>query len=158
LGRTIREKHPRAKPTHLVTFVSGSPELTVLLAQALKVEHCLLLYHPFKPTPDREWDEEIEECADWCAKQLSDLGKPEPIRVGADGRITGDIAGEIARFTEKVPPKCVALDIKPGTKQMTYTLGRIAREGNWVFNFDTSFSDNQPVPGTERPEVVEVKQ
>jgi len=32
------------RPTHMVTIVSGSPELVLLAARALDVRHCLLLY------------------------------------------------------------------------------------------------------------------
>jgi hypothetical protein len=39
---------PDCRPTHMVTIVSGSPELVLLAARSLDVRRCLLLYTPDK--------------------------------------------------------------------------------------------------------------
>ena len=46
------------------------------------------------------------------------------------------IASGIEQFTGRISPDLVMLDLKPGTKLMTYTLSRLARPSNWLLNLE----------------------
>jgi len=68
----------------------------------------------------------------------------------------GSIRQQIDDFVPRdIPPERVMLDLKPGTKKMTYSQSRVARRGNWLFNLETDSLDNDPRadPGTEEPEL-----
>jgi hypothetical protein len=150
----IRRMHDRVRKvappdfaaTHCATFVSWSHELAVFTPLALGVTHCLLLHTP---------DSAMGSRAAQCAQILTSRGLTcvtRPFDEGAD--MLARICREVAEFTRGVPAEHVALDLKPGTKKMTYSLVRAARPGNWLFILDGDFlRDRRTDPGTEKPEL-----
>jgi hypothetical protein len=132
--------------THLATIVSKNHELTMFSAPALRVQYCLLLH-----TPDGDMPVRARKCAEYL--QTQDITcVVRAFDAGLD--MESQISAEIAAFTRGVPPELVVIDLKPGTKKMTYAQSRAARPGNWIFNLEGGFRDDgRSIPGAERPEL-----
>jgi hypothetical protein len=137
---------PDFAATHYATVVSKSHELAVMTPLALGVTHCLLLHTPDAPMP---------ELARRCAHELVSRGLTCTVRAFDNGPdMVAQIEAEIEGFTRGLRPDCVVIDLKPGTKKMTYAQSRAARRGNWLFNLEAAFLDERRTdPGTERPEL-----
>jgi hypothetical protein len=154
----VQAAWPAVKISHLVTVVSPSHELALLAARALNVQHCLLLYQ--RETTKRRHRKTTEELARDC-KQTLEAREPRidcPVApFGPGARMWTDIAQAVSEFSREVAREQLVLDLKPGTKRMTYSLSRVARPGNWLFNLEADFlADRRTDPGTEEPELWQV--
>jgi hypothetical protein len=142
--RQVEKKWPNCKPTHLVTVVSTSPELAALSAAALGVKHRLFLHTD---------DCKQKSAADVVKACLNDLGErgadcPAPFTMGPSMAEQMIALGN--HFLQGVPPGQAVIDLKPGNKKMTYALSRLARPGDWLFNFDGKQHDHRrTIPLTE---------
>jgi hypothetical protein len=152
--KKIEEAHSGACISHLATIVSPSHELAVLAALALRAKNCLLLYQCGDPEKDEEGNK-MKGIALQCKRELNDyevfcrIGR---FRTGP--AMWSDIGQEVEAFTVGAPPNQVAIDLTPGKKMMTYSLSRVARRGNWLFNLEARMlNDRRADPGTERPEL-----
>jgi hypothetical protein len=147
MNEQVHETAPQGfKATHFATIVSKNHELAMFTPLALGVTHCLLLHTPDGDMPSR---------AQRCAEYLQPRGVTcmiRPFEKGAE--MVSRIGAEICAFTRDVPPERVVIDLKPGTKKMTYAQSRAAQAGNWLFNLEGGFlDDGRSDPGTERPEL-----
>lgn len=147
----VDARHPGWAPTHLTTVVSLNWAVAFLAAAGSGARRVLLLH-----TDDPKQREAAETCrrrlAGWWAERQVD-GTAELVPFPRDGGGAA-IAAAHARFVDGVAAGRAAVDLKPGTKRMTYDMSRLARPGDWLFNFDTRFlPDAGPDPGTEVPEV-----
>jgi hypothetical protein len=134
-------------PTHLVTVVSGSPELVLLGARAVGARRCLLLH-------TAEFAAEAERLA-----ALLGGGGVEavPGLFADDDGMLPTMRGLVGAFAAGVADGDLVFDLTPGTKLMTLTLERVARQDrprSWLVyvrhDFDKARRKN--VPGTERLE------
>jgi hypothetical protein len=143
--RKVARDYGHVRPTHLITIVSKSPELAVMAARAMGVTHCLLLH-----TPD------LAAAALDCKGRLAPTvqGVPHPFTPGPN--LLREIRAAVAGFTAGVPGDKVVIDLKPGTKKMTFSMGRAASPGNWLFNLETSMlQDRRNDPGSEEPDLLQ---
>ena len=129
--------------------------------RALGVTDCLLLVQEDDPTrPQPPGRKSVLVLAEECKAYLEARKvncRPVGVFVAGAG-MQADISRQTTEFTQGVAPERVVLDIKPGTKRMTYTMSRVARPGNWLFNLEAGFleDDRRNDPGTERPEIWQV--
>jgi hypothetical protein len=141
--RKLKAAYDHVRPTHLVTIVSKSPELAVMTARAVGVTHCLLLH-----TPDQE------ATAVACQTELSPEVEALPQSFTPGSEMPREIRQAVMQFTAGVPEEKVVIDLKPGTKKMTYSMSQAARPGNWLFNLEAIFLDERRNdPGSEKPEL-----
>lgn len=141
--RKVEAKYPSARPTHLATIVSKSPELAVLAARATGVKKCLLLHTPDLAEEARRSKSQLEPEIEVRLRPFA-IG-PEMLR---------EIRVEVADFVEGVPDDGVVIDIKPGDKKMTHAMTLAARRGNWVYFLGAEMlKDRRNGPGTEEPEL-----
>jgi hypothetical protein len=146
LREKVRQDRPGLCVTHFATVVSPSHELAVLAPLAVGAKSCLLLH-----TPDERMTGLAEECRQYLAGEAVDC-RLQPIDPG--DKMEGSFRRGVDEFTRGVPPERVILDLKPGTKKMTYAQSRVARPGNWLFNLEAKFLDDRRTdPGTEQPEL-----
>ncbi len=138
-----------------VTVVSHSPELVEIVVKAIRPERVLLLF-TLEPNGEQE------------AKAREFKAKLEAVELGdGRGRVACELAGfqaatapaefpaHVARFTAGVPESEVVLDLKPGTKKMTYSVIAAARPGHCLLNMEPEFKDDRRnTPGTEVPELL----
>lgn len=140
----LRVRWPGLKVTRFVTIVSPSPELAVMSAAALGAERCLLLH------TGGALLKKAEDCVRHLGKDRCELCEID------ERTVVEEIARATAAFTAGVPPAEVVLDLKPGTKKMTYALLRAAHPENRLLNLEPQFlDDRRNVPGTEIPELLE---
>jgi hypothetical protein len=83
-------------------------------------------------------------------------GKVECTVQPFDANCPPDLLGQlISSFVGSVDPSEVLLDLKPGTKRMTYCIIASAVAGNKLLNMDPEFlKDRRVSPGTEIPELL----
>jgi hypothetical protein len=145
LRTKVRQGWPDLHVTHLATVVSPSHELAVLAPLAVGATYCLLLHTP---------DERMAGLAEDCQVRLRREGVDcRPHAIDCDS-VESSVRQAVDAFVRGVSPEHVALDLKPGTKMMTYAQSRVARPGNWLFNLEARFLDDRRTdPGTERPEL-----
>lgn len=143
----VRPQYPEWRPTHLVTIVSGSPELVELTARALDVDQCLLLH-----TPDKKQGQLAEQAKDRLEDEAS--GRK---RIGGscgafdnDSGVVASLERRIGTFIAGLAPEKIVFDLTPGTKLMTYALSRLAPPGSWLVYIQHVWRDGRPVPDTER--------
>ncbi|NLX99917.1 MAG: hypothetical protein GXY83_27785 [Rhodopirellula sp.] len=145
----VLSEYPGWQPTHLVTIVSGSPELVPLAARALDVTHCLLLYTP-SAEPLRDQTRAMQ-----MVKQLLEAdGRacvPGPFE---DNRsLEYQIPDVVRRFGQGQPPESLVLDLTPGNKWMTWVADRAMLTKSWrvyVRNDTLTAADRRVRPGSER--------
>jgi hypothetical protein len=145
LRAKVEQDWPDLDVTHLVTVVSLSHELAVLAPLAVGARSCLLLHTA---------DERMRGLAEECQVHLRGQGVDCQVRPINRDALESSVREAVDQFVREVPPERVALDLKPGTKMMTYAQSRVARPGNWLFNLEAKFlDDHRTDPGTERPEL-----
>lgn len=138
LQERTRVTRERIRPALFVTICSKSPELAVLTAKTVAAQRTLLLH-----TPDLI--QQARLCQTELGEQVCQL-----VEIQADVDFCPRLRKLIA--AAGVEPARVVLDLKPGTKKMTFWMSRTAQPGNWLFNLETEFASGRPIPGTERPE------
>ena len=145
----VRSEYGDCRPTHIVTIVSGSPELVLLAVRALDVKHCLLLY---TPDPDARRD---QTGAMLMVKELLEAdGRhclPQPFQDGPV--LQQEIPTAVRHFAAGRPPESLVLDLTPGNKWMTWAADRAMPAGSWrlyVRNDTLSAPDRRVRPGSER--------
>jgi hypothetical protein len=143
-----RNQWPDWQPTHLVTVVSGSPELVPLAVRTLGVRSCLLLFTPHT-------DPRLDQTA--AMESVRAVLKPDsveciPGRFEDSEALTREIPARIDQFVAGVPPEGLVLDITPGTKWMTWVADRAMPPDSWrlyVRNDTLTPTDRRPLPGSE---------
>jgi hypothetical protein len=145
LRQKVSEKWPGWCPRHLVTVVSGSPNLTRLTATALKVDSCLLLH---------TLDEKHTGLARELAAGLALHGREcRTISFMGAGESEDGFHKRLRLALRDIPPDQIVFDITPGTKPMSITLARGALPRSWLFYISHRLSkDSRPIPGSESPE------
>ncbi len=145
LRERVRQDWPDLRVTHCATIVSLSHELAALAPLVIGAKSCLLLH-----TADERMRGLAEECQVHLRRQGVDC-RVWPINRDA---LESSIRLAVDDFVSEVSPERVVLDLKPGTKMMTYAQSRVARPGNWLFNLEARpLNDRRTDPGTERPEL-----
>lgn len=142
------QQYPACRPTHMVTIVSGSPELVLLAARALDVRRCLLLYTPDE-NPRQDQTGRMEMVRQLLAADGRDC---VPAPFANDETLEREIPAAIRRFVQTQPPDTLLLDLTPGTKWMTLIADRAMPAGAWrlyVKNDTLSSPDHRPGPGSE---------
>jgi hypothetical protein len=144
--REVRQQYPACRPTHLVTIVSGSPELVELTARALNVDHCLLLH-----TGGRQ-----EELA-LLAQQRLESAQNGQKRIDCTPEVFENSAAIIERikpliqkFVAGISPQKIVFDLTPGTKMMTYALSRLSPAASWLVYLQHGWREGRPAPDTEK--------
>jgi hypothetical protein len=133
-------------PQHLVTIVSGSPELVPLTAQAVGVSRCLLLY---TPSTDRRKDQ--TQRMKMVRSFLEARGIQCFVRdFSDDDGMRETFRAAIEDFVSRSPLDQVVFDLTPGTKLMTLTLARTAPSGSWLLYIRNDSLTGRPEPGSER--------
>ncbi|HYT91576.1 MAG TPA: hypothetical protein VEL76_22880 [Gemmataceae bacterium] len=121
--------YPGWAPTHLVTVVSGSPELILLAARALDVRYCVLLYTKAEDGTDEERNP-MRRQAHEIARELRDTSPiKEPLCASFSNNdcMAGEMWHHIAAFARDVSDEHLAFDATPGSKLMTLALEQLAR-------------------------------
>jgi hypothetical protein len=119
---------PGWAPTHLVTVVSGSPELIPLVARALGVQSCLLLYT--RAGDGNEEKNKMRQEALLVARQLEaspGIEKASCVPFSNDESMATEMGQQIAAFADGVLDDRLVFDTTPGTKLMTLALEQLAR-------------------------------
>lgn len=145
----ILARYPDCRPAHMVTIVSGSPELVLLAARSLDVRDCLLLYTP-DSVPSRDQTPRMQMVRDLLE---ADGRSCQPARFANDETLEQDIPAAIARFMHGHPAETFALDLTPGSKWMTLVANRAMPAGSWrlyVKNDTLPSRDQRPLPGSEQ--------
>ena len=143
LRTQVERDWPGWNPSHLVTIVSGSPDVVRMCAVTLRVGHCLLLH-----TLDggqRKLAERLSEelRSQGIACTLGPFSVSEHIEQAMRSWVGGFVAG--------VEPSQVAVDVTPGTKQMSIALARLAVPGSWIVYVRHRLAgDGRPEPGSEQ--------
>jgi hypothetical protein len=136
---------PGWRPTHLVTIVSGSPDLVVLSARVLAVADCLLLH-----------TKQYAASAAEAAEALRGFGvTPLLARFDDNDRMAGDMHRQVSRFAPPGTEGNLVFDLTPGTKLMTLTLERLARQHwrrGWLIYLRHQMDHRRQVPFTEKLE------
>ncbi len=145
----VRCEYGACRPTHMVTIVSGSPELVLLAARALDVRHCLLLY-----TPDTA-SRRDQTAAMQMVKELLEADDRHclPWAFRDDETLEREIPNAVRQFAEGRAPESLVLDLTPGTKWMTWVADRAMPHGSWrlyVRNDTLSAPDHRVRPGSEQ--------
>ncbi|HZW34071.1 MAG TPA: hypothetical protein VFF52_25330, partial [Isosphaeraceae bacterium] len=137
---------PACRPTHLVTIASQSPELVILLANAIKPRRCLILY-----TQDNRGHMETAMIGVRRSVQSCDV-QPRPFTKG--DAMAGEIRQHVLNFTQAVSPGDVLFDLTPGHKEMSLVLAlRVAPRGSYLFylRHDTDPDTRAAIPETRKP-------
>lgn len=138
--------YPNWKPTHLATFLSGSPELVPIVAGALDVRHCLLLY--------TEASNGRRNAVEDAVQILRQAGVNCTASLLHDGlAMVEQIPNAVRQFTTGVSPDSAVLDITPGTKWMTWTADHAMPPASWriyVHHDSLGTDDRRPRPGSEQ--------
>ncbi len=124
--RQVVTDWPGWAPTHLVTVVSGSPELILLAARALEVRHCLLLY-----TKAKDGNEDKNPMRREAAEIARELGTSSPIKAECqafanDESMAQEMLQHLAAFARDVSDERLVFDATPGSKLMTLALEQLA--------------------------------
>ena len=145
----LLERYPDCRPTHMVTIVSGSPELVLLAARALDVRSCLLLY-----TPDEDARRDQTKRMQMVRELLEADGRAcVPAPFVDDQTLEQQIPAAINRFVLGQSADDLVLDLTPGTKWMTLIADRGMPPASWrlyVKNDTLSSPDHRPGPGSEQ--------
>ena len=129
--------------TWFVTICSGNRNLAALSARAVNAKRTLLLH-----TKDIRGHGLADECAALIGRDRCD-------QHGFDEEHSVEQIPEIVRNrVADAPPSQVILDLKPGSKRMTYAMTLAAPKGSLLLNIETQFKDGAHVPGTENPELL----
>lgn len=135
-------KTPSLELTHLVTIASDNPELIPLVADALQVQHCLILYTADKQT--------LMEAAKTALDQLG--YSSEETQFEADGDLSRQFGQAVSCFAAGTSRERVVFDLTPGTKLMSLTLAyQVAQESSWLHYLRHDRRGTAVCPGTERP-------
>ncbi|HID74863.1 MAG TPA: hypothetical protein EYP56_02585 [Planctomycetaceae bacterium] len=133
---------PGLRFSHLVTIASDSPEVVPLVAKALDVSQCLVLY-----TADKTKMMESARtglAGSRCSVRVRQFDQEANLRAQFDEAVS--------KFTEGVPPENVVFDLTPGNKLMSLTLEhQVARRGNWLHYLRHEIERRTVCPGSERP-------
>lgn len=145
----VLARYPDCRPANMVTIVSGSPELVLLAARSLDVQHCLLLY-----TPDGASSRDQTSRMQMVRDALEADGRScQPACFANDETLEQQIPAAIARFVDGQPAETFALDLTPGSKWMTLVANRAMPAGSWrlyVKNDTLPSRDQRPQPGSEQ--------
>lgn len=138
-----RKARPRLDDvSHFVSIISYAPEVTLLGAKTVNPDKCLLLF-----------TNESHRYIPYCQQQLGGIGLEPPQLIGKENYVN-DVEKHVVAFLKGIDPNKVVLDIKPGTKEMTYALLRVAEPHNRILCIDHEETLNRgPRPGTEHPKV-----
>jgi hypothetical protein len=148
LRKNLVAKYGKIEASHYVGIVSKSPELVVLGVLATRAKKCLLLH-------DGSRGHELNFCRGELSKHLEKgcilVGLFESDVLKSIGKLVTDF------LNDAVDPKKVVIDLKPGTKKMTFALIRAAQDGNRMLCLEEQQSqfDRRAIPGTEAPEFIE---
>lgn len=157
----LREQdRPVSEGCHLVTIVSGSPDVIRLTAGTLLPSRILLLYTSDKsPSGDPHAADARPKLVNELLTELKN-GSHGPVDVQAAAFETSgsmwDRIPELVRAFETesgAEPQSVVFDLTPGTKEMTLVLcQRAARKGSWLtyLRHDQDEISKRAVPSTER--------
>jgi hypothetical protein len=145
----ILAQYENCRPTHMVTIVSGSPELVLLAARSVDVRRCLLLY-----TPDENPSQDQTGRMRMVRELLEADGRVcVPAPFANSEALEREIPAAVHGFVQGPPPNSLVLDLTPGTKWMTLIADRAMPAGSWrlyVKNDTLSTPDNRPGPGSEQ--------
>jgi hypothetical protein len=135
---------PGCSPSHLVTIVSQSVEVSVMSARATGVRQCLLLF-----TGD------FAKQKDTLAAQLQGVGiQTRTAEIIDDEQLAETIRIPVREFAAAIAPHQLVFDLVPGTKLMTLELEKLARTvypGSWLLYVrHQTTSQHRQKPGTER--------
>lgn len=142
--RQLDTAWPGWAPTHLVTVVSGSPELILLAARVLQVRHCLLLY-----TSDGKMLTEAEQAAKFLEQEQV---RAERRPFAGEQNVPWGMWQHLDPFIAGVPDNQLVLDITPGSKQMTLALEQLAghfRPDAWLIYVRHQMERGRVVPFSE---------
>jgi hypothetical protein len=126
-----RQVRSACQPTHLVTVVSTSPELAALSAATFGAPNRLLLH-----TSDDKQKEAAHTIKKFLDEDLKLAGTTEPASFSKGPDMAQQMIDLGNQFLLGVPAGKVVIDLKPGNKKMTYALSRLARRGDWLFDFE----------------------
>jgi hypothetical protein len=146
----------KCRPTHLVTFLSRSPELILLMAEALRgwgVRNVLVLCS--EDVADRAGGIRPDQIEAW-----TEPGDGMKYRTGwfdsGEPRVGPAIRDRIETFLGPIKddPSRAILDITPGTGRMRWLADRAMPQKSWRVFLRAEYDDqNRPIPGTEQPVV-----
>jgi hypothetical protein len=119
------------QPTHLVTVVSTSPELAALSAATFGAPNRLLMH-----TSDEAQSKEAQTIKSFLDEDLELNGTTQTVSFTQGPKMAQEMLDLGSRFLAGVPPGQAVIDLKPGNKKMTYALSRLARPGDWLFDFE----------------------
>jgi hypothetical protein len=145
----VRRDWPGCQPTHLVTIVSGSPELVPLAVRAIGVKNCLLLYTPHQ---DSRLDQ-TSAMESVKAVLEGDQIECAPAPFEDNEALAEQIPDFVRQFGSGLSPDSLVLDITPGNKWMTWVTDRAMPNGSWrlyVRNDTLTPTDRRPRPGSEQ--------
>jgi hypothetical protein len=137
---------PGCRPTHLVTIASHSPELVILLANAVKPQRCLILFTEDNRAHMETAMRGVRESIESCDVQLAPFTK-------GDG-MASEMDQHVRRFTESVSPGDIVFDLTPGHKEMSLELAlRVAPRGSYLFylRHDTDGATRAAMPKKRKP-------
>lgn len=145
--REVQQQYPECRPSHLITIVSGSPELVELTARALEVDRCLLLHTA---------DDNQTRLAEEAKARLEDANHRQKHIFATLGDFAKDSVAimqtmerHIREFVAGLASNQVVFDLTPGTKLMTYALSRLAPPASWLVYLEHGWHEGRPDPDTE---------
>lgn len=145
---------PTFRLTHLVTFVSNSPELILLMARAIpRLERVTALVGASRVRADDDTIRALRE-----QLQAGDERPPIAFDTATFPDQTDTIQalrGVVGNLTASAAPEGLVLDITPGTARMKWLADRGMPKRSWRVFLDTKYDDekNRTIPGTEQPVV-----
>lgn len=128
--------------THLVTILSDNPELIHIAIECTQVRSCLILATSDKRQRHEATLAALRPSQDPCRLLYKEYPSPDDL--------LRNLAGDVNEFVAKVQPECVALDLTPGTKEMTLTLAlEGARPGYSLIYLRHRIQNQMVVPFSE---------
>jgi hypothetical protein len=153
--RQMEKEEPGWSPTHLVTVVSGSPELIHLAVRVLQAEQCLLLY-----IESENGDEINNRMRNTALDLAAELNGAKDLKIKAEckafpenERMAEVMWQHITSFAGGTPDGRLVFDVTPGSKLMTLALEYLARtfrpESSLLY-VSKKMDGNRLVPLSER--------
>lgn len=141
----VRAQWPTWSPSHMVTIVSGSPELVLLGVQAVGAHNCLLLHTADNDGLMRQIRKLLEEKAVQCMPAQFEDGDGMMVQMQDHVRRFAQATGESVDLT---------FDMTPGNKLMSLSLARLAPRGSSMLYVRHRFNAElkRAEPGTEKIE------